>query len=258
MKKITWQIITFVLSYVILSLGPVYGQDLSDINPSMNIKQNDLSHKFMLEDYSLKSKKHYNKKKTYFWYKAQKIIATQGGSAGTLLNGKYQSFYKNKQLCEQGEFENGLKSGVWKKWDNDGQLTKVERWNNGKQLRRQDYYNEDGQVEKRVWISRFKKEIQTMDTTVVIRGQKQKITLKDSLGRKSNIQRYRNGFQHGSQIEYDEAGEKSKTVYKKGKLQLPKIIEEKEPREKKVREEKQKKVKESRERKKKSEPKEKP
>ncbi|HEY9000690.1 MAG TPA: hypothetical protein VIM89_05020 [Mucilaginibacter sp.] len=73
----------------------------------------------------------------YYWYSANDIHCTQGGYSGKLLNGTYIEYYPDKNLKEQGSFKKGLKSGVWKKWNNDGTLASVTTWKRG--LQRDDH-----------------------------------------------------------------------------------------------------------------------
>jgi antitoxin component YwqK of YwqJK toxin-antitoxin module len=67
----------------------------------------------------------------YYWYSANLIHSTQGGYSGKLLNGQYSEFYLNKNLKVQGAFKTGLKNGVWKNWNSDGTINKVQTWKNG-------------------------------------------------------------------------------------------------------------------------------
>lgn len=69
--------------------------------------------------------------KTYYWYGSNAIHATQAGYSGRLLNGQYTEYYLNKNLKVQGNFKEGLKTGVWKKWDQDGRLTETAEWRKG-------------------------------------------------------------------------------------------------------------------------------
>ncbi len=71
----------------------------------------------------------------YYWYNANQIHATQGGFTGKLLNGNYTSFYPNKSLREQGDFEKGLKQGIWKNWDASGKLIKTSYWDEGVEVK---------------------------------------------------------------------------------------------------------------------------
>jgi len=67
----------------------------------------------------------------YYWYFNNIIHSTQGGFNGQLLNGHYISFYPDKNLKEEGYFKTGLKDGVWKTWNQKGDLTNVTTWNQG-------------------------------------------------------------------------------------------------------------------------------
>jgi hypothetical protein len=67
----------------------------------------------------------------YYWYSANTIHSTQGGYSGQLLNGRYTEYDLNKSLKEQGFFKNGLKSGTWKTWNEDGTLNRVSDWKAG-------------------------------------------------------------------------------------------------------------------------------
>jgi antitoxin component YwqK of YwqJK toxin-antitoxin module len=243
----------FLIFLLIFGFNGLWAQNITDINPSYNIKQDGLSHRFTLSDYTLKEKKNHKKQKTYYWYKAQKIIATQGGSSGTLLNGVYTSYYTDDQLCEKGNFDQGLKDGEWKKWHSNGRLMEVCRWRNGRQIGRQLYYSDQGQIEKSVWLSRFRKEVKTVDSIQVIRMNREKLTLLDTLGKITEVQKYRRGKLHGRQVVYETDRAKTVSYFRKGneteffkakrdkvaKEEKTKTVKEKKPKkEKKVKESK--------------------
>jgi hypothetical protein len=67
----------------------------------------------------------------YYWYGTNIIHTTEGGYSGQLLNGKYNAYYPNKNLQEQGIFKKGLKDGLWKNWDEQGTLTATYKWKSG-------------------------------------------------------------------------------------------------------------------------------
>lgn len=69
--------------------------------------------------------------KTYYWYKSRQIHTSVSDIGGALLTGEYHKYYKSKQLAEKGTFSKGLKDGIWKNWQENGNLTKVERWKKG-------------------------------------------------------------------------------------------------------------------------------
>lgn len=60
--------------------------------------------------------------KKYYWYSNNQLKITEGSYSGKLLHGRYNDFYFNQNLKEQGEFEMGLKVGEWKKWTLQGLL----------------------------------------------------------------------------------------------------------------------------------------
>lgn len=123
--------------------------------------------------------------KRYYWFSNNQINSTQGGFSGKLLNGDYKEFYPSKQLKESGYLNKGLKVGIWKNWDEKGNL--------------KDEYS---------WGS----------------GQKNGIYHKyDSIGKVQEFGRYKNDLLHGKQKRYDTAGV-SELLYKKGKVREPKKI----------------------------------
>ena len=70
----------------------------------------------------------------YAWYQANAIHSTQGGYSGKLLNGQYTEYYPNKNLKEQGIYKNGLKTGNWRDWKEDGTLLYQHTWKEGTML----------------------------------------------------------------------------------------------------------------------------
>lgn len=59
---------------------------------------------------------------TYYWYAQNKINMNMGGYTGSLLNGEYTIYDKEKRLITQGYFDHGLKTGTWKYWNSKGIL----------------------------------------------------------------------------------------------------------------------------------------
>jgi len=84
--------------------------------------------------------------KTYMWYTSQKIMETKGGFNGKLIHGKYNAFYLNNQLKEQGYVKYGLKHKEWKYWYSDGKLREVINWKNGVKNGTYLLYNDYGQL----------------------------------------------------------------------------------------------------------------
>ena len=69
--------------------------------------------------------------KTYYWSSSNAIHATQGGFSGKLLNGEYTEYYNNKNIREQGHFNKGLKTGIWKSWNESGTMLQLYTWKDG-------------------------------------------------------------------------------------------------------------------------------
>ena len=80
------------------------------------------------------AKIHLKKDLFYTWYGANTIHSTQGGFSGRLLNGRYDEYYPDKSLKAQGTYKNGLKTGPWKDWKEDGVLVQQKSWIDGVML----------------------------------------------------------------------------------------------------------------------------
>lgn len=123
----------------------VLGQKVDkEIYLKHSFKQDGLSYQFTVLDESKPGVFHYNKSKYYYWFKAQKVMSTQGGASGLLLNGLFESFYENKQLNSKGKFNRGLKNGEWIYWRTDGSIERLEHWKNGSKYGKELIYNEKG------------------------------------------------------------------------------------------------------------------
>ncbi len=68
---------------------------------------------------------------TYYWYSSNRIMETQGGYDGKMLNGLYTSFYLSGNLKEKGMFKKGLKDGEWTAWYENGKIREIINWNKG-------------------------------------------------------------------------------------------------------------------------------
>lgn len=67
----------------------------------------------------------------YHWYSKNKLVVTQGGYEGKLLNGPYVVTFPNKNIKEKGVFKDGLKTGEWKKWLENGNLNSLHHYKKG-------------------------------------------------------------------------------------------------------------------------------
>ena len=156
-------------------------------------------------------------------------MGTQGGSAGQLLHGPFESFYANKQLCTKGTYLRGLKNGMWFYWREDGTLIKTENWKNGVQSSEQIDYNSNGAVTKRTLIRGKRSVTECGDTLIEIHKAFRKTTLMDSNGRILSVDRHKNNLLHGKQEIYSDSS-KTVTTYKNGQLVVPKTKKEKAPK----------------------------
>jgi len=205
--------LAFTLLYSFVGLSQKF-----EIENKFHIKQDDKSIVFRVLDTDDSQLKKYNSKKYYYWFKSQKVLITQGGSSGSLLNGDYESFYKNNQLAEKGLFTKGLKDGVWKFWNQNGILIHQENWSKGTQIGKQLYYSEDGLIQKTVVYKSNQTQIIARDTTIVKTKKTILTTINDSTGRLISQSRYSNYKLDGTQIARDQNDSLIKTVYNKGEL----------------------------------------
>lgn len=93
---------------------------------------------FRYEFYTTGNKVSPKKSKIYYWFKGGVIHSSQAGITGELLDDKFIKMYHSNQLAEQGEFKNGLKVGLWKTWHPNGKIQTIQYWSNG--LKSGDYY----------------------------------------------------------------------------------------------------------------------
>jgi hypothetical protein len=106
-----------------------------DFTLQKNLKQDGLEYKFTVLSDDKHGVFHYDLKRTYFWYKAQKVMSTQGSASGILLHGDFVAYHPNRQLAQKGKFRRGLKCGKWLYWNDKGECIKVEKWRKGKEIK---------------------------------------------------------------------------------------------------------------------------
>jgi len=82
--------------------------------------------------------------KTYAWYSGNQINTTQGGFNGKLLDGEFTEYFLNKNLKSKGEFEEGLKVGLWRNWRENGQLESSVHFLKGVMAGRSQNHDEQG------------------------------------------------------------------------------------------------------------------
>jgi hypothetical protein len=82
----------------------------------------------------------------YYWFRRDTVLTTAGGYDGRVLDGEYKVLYPNKNLRENGNFNMGIKTGVWKTWYPDGALETITHWKNGEQFGAFELYDENGKA----------------------------------------------------------------------------------------------------------------
>lgn len=204
----------FALIIQIFLTSIVFSQKIdSDIELKHSVKQEGESYQFMVLSNDKKGVSKHDKTKYYFWYKSQKVIITQGGSSGQLLNGKFEAYYDNKQLSKKGSFEKGLKDGEWFYWRQDGSLIHTEHWKKGIKFGLETFYDEKGKVIETIDYNKRTFTKKTVDSLIVsnTEGSKKTITLLDKEGKITEVKKYKNG------VELEVAEKKSWNPFKKHK-----------------------------------------
>ncbi|RED44699.1 toxin-antitoxin system YwqK family antitoxin [Seonamhaeicola aphaedonensis] len=95
---------------------------------------------------SSKKLNRFDANKTYFWFKSGGIHQSLGNVGGSVLHESYQKYYRSNQLAEKGTFIFGLKTGVWKIWNENGQLLLEEHWNEGLRNGKSITYDNKGKL----------------------------------------------------------------------------------------------------------------
>lgn len=213
---------------MLLSIFRGYSQDVAkDFYLKKSMKQDGYQYQFTVLEDDKRGVWFYSRDKFYFWYKAQRVLSTQGASSGQLLNGNFEAFYENKQLAQKGYFRKGLKDGKWMYWRNDGTLISIENWNKGSFSGTTEFFDAKGDGFETIRHRTLSTTRTTADSVIVNKNyRKVKVVyLKD---------------ENGKVIQKD--------VYKKGELQ------DKKPKKEKVEKEKKKNVNGEKDKKEKSKP----
>lgn len=82
----------------------------------------------------------------YFWYSSGKIQTNYGSYSGKLIHGKYEVFDRNNKLIRQGNFNYGLKQGIWMEWYPDGIKKEIISYKNGDPDGIRLTYTNDGKI----------------------------------------------------------------------------------------------------------------
>lgn len=137
----------FIILFLLYSLAPSHAQKFSDAIPETReivLNAADTIKKIRIFIANPKVKIEGNK--FYAWYQKQIVLHTQGAWSGKLLQGKYESFYPNHNLLEQGLYEKGWKVGTWKTWYSDGTLKEQVVWKKGLKHGPFEAFDRNGQL----------------------------------------------------------------------------------------------------------------
>lgn len=101
----------------------VYAKSQSYVNPNkIQINYKDSSIVFAFTKDEVKNVK---KNTVYYWYKEEALHRSEFGYSGYLLDGLYIAYYKGGDIKTKGTFKNGVKVGLWKYWNKDGDISTV-------------------------------------------------------------------------------------------------------------------------------------
>jgi effector-binding domain-containing protein len=121
----------------------------------------------------------------YYWFSGNQVNITEGGYSGKPLNGSYEDLYDNKNLKESGNFEDGLKTGLWKSWTEEGLLINEFTFRKGAKNGPYVKYDVKGKVmEKGTYqddLLNGRQEIITADSTKVVHYKQGKVRPQKSI-----------------------------------------------------------------------------
>lgn len=197
-----------------INIFSFYGQEPSkNFYLKKSLKQEGLQYQFTVLDEDKRGVLFYKKDRFYFWYKTQKILSTQGGASGELLNGTCEAFYSNKQLAQKGDFRKGLKKGKWMHWRTDGTLICIEQWDKGELSGTSEYFNEKGELDHSLKNRTFKSTSTYQDSIVIERKMRKlrTVCLLDEEGNVVSKEVYKKGVKkvQGARSK-EQGGEKEK------------------------------------------------
>ena len=171
MKKYNFIRLFSLVSTLVTSLLS-FSQELPQITDTRQInvhKEDSLLKVSVLRNASNELKTDRDKK--YYWYAMNQIHCNQGSWSGNLLHGNYKAFDAQNNLVQQGQFEMGLKTGIWLKWDKDGNVSEEMEWKKGYKSGIAKYY-EDGNLIKEV---DYKDNVRHGKTIIFKHGEEEKV-----------------------------------------------------------------------------------
>jgi len=70
----------------------------------------------------------------YSWFKWNEIHSTTGAYFGKLLHGKYTCYYESGAVKTSGDYFFGVKHGLWRFFDLNGEIIGTKKWKKGRQI----------------------------------------------------------------------------------------------------------------------------
>lgn len=129
----TTDIYCFLGTVIVLSLVSFQEPKLKK-----RITDKDFKYEFYVTDDSPRIKE----QRIYYWFKGGAIHTSENGTSGQLLHDTFEKFYLNNQLAEKGNFESGLKVGLWRTWHQNGVLKSTQDWASGRRRGMYLHYND--------------------------------------------------------------------------------------------------------------------
>lgn len=132
------------MSIGVMSCSPWYKYSTANYGDQKQLHFSGYYSKFKVAP---KSKKIKVKDEIYYsWFAGDRMIETQGGYSENLLHGEYIETYNNKNLKQKGIYHKGRKTGVWRRWAENGELLEISEWKKGKKQGRFIVYENGVQV----------------------------------------------------------------------------------------------------------------
>ena len=214
---------------VFYCLGLSAQKPIDDLYLKRSLKEDGKQFQFTVLDDDKRGVWRHNKKKFYYWYKAQHVLSTQGGSSGQLINGDFEVFYSNKQLAQKGAFKKGLKHGEWLYWREDGTLAYSEYWCKGSKKGVQKIYDGNGNETESTEFERNSTRRRVSDSLIIRKknGKQEEILTFDENNKVIRDEEFENGKLHGK-VRIYENGKLIETLkYKEGEqiIKIEKIDE---------------------------------
>lgn len=82
----------------------------------------------------------------YYWHSKGQINKNMGGYTGDILHGTYLVLDSEKRMITQGQFNEGLKDGTWKRWFSNGNLRSIENWKDSRLNGEFKTYSAEGEL----------------------------------------------------------------------------------------------------------------